>query len=113
MENYEKDLYIRVDTTNCETTCDDNHDNYYVKDDSNTKCINCKKNSESTDTTIKTKVYHYIDENECIVDPGNGYYSIDSKISENLDLWKHNIISQMANYKCFLYSIKFLNKNKI
>ena len=45
MENYEKDLYIRVDTTNCETTCDDNHDNYYVKDDSNTKCINCKKNS--------------------------------------------------------------------
>ena len=53
-------------------------DEFYVKDDSNTKCINCKKNSESTDTTIKTKVYHYIDENECIVDPGNGYYLIDS-----------------------------------
>ena len=76
--DYENDLYIRVDTTNCETTCDDDHDNYYVKDDSTTKCINCKKNSESTDTTIKTKVYHYIDENECIVDPGNGYYLIDS-----------------------------------
>ena len=74
---YENDLYIRVDTTNCKTNCDDTNDNYYVKDYTNTKCINCKKNSESNDATIKTKIYHFINENECINDPGNEYYLID------------------------------------
>ena len=75
--NIENDLYIRIGTTNCLSSCDDTNDNYYIKDLINTKCINCKDNSLSTDETIKTKTFHYIGENECIVDPVTEYYIID------------------------------------
>ena len=68
--------YLRIGTSNCETTCDENHDDYYIKDNSNRKCINCNdnKNIESK----KTLIYHYEGSNECIVKPINGFYIIDA-----------------------------------
>ena len=65
--------YLRIGTSNCEETCDDdvNHDNYYIKDNTNRKCINCNdnKNIESK----KTLIYHYEGSNECIEKPTNSY----------------------------------------
>ena len=68
--------YLRYETNNCMSTCDDNHDNYFVKEGN--KCINCKKESNKMKNNKKFK---YIGDNTMCLDEttakqkyGNFYY---------------------------------------
>ena len=71
------DKYLRTGTTNCETTCDESNDGYYVKETSPERiCVNCDNNISIE--SKKKLLVHYEGVNECIEKPTDGYYIIDA-----------------------------------
>jgi len=66
--------YLRVDTTNCEEKCHDIYDKYYVKT-TDRICVNCARNAYIT--SMNTLIVKFLDDNECIEKPNDGYYVID------------------------------------
>ena len=70
--------YLVYGTHNCQQKCDPWNDNYYVHDESQKKCINCKKENANTP---EKKIYKIESENKCINEEvaknGSNYYIID------------------------------------